>query len=406
MITREDLIGIVKLQKEELKQFGYGVEREKAKELKLNLQFALILSGVRRSGKSTLMRQLMKKVKGPYYFNFEDPRVINFEVSDFQKLDEVFRKLYDKQEYYFFDEIQNVPKWELFVRRLVDSKKNVIITGSNASLLSKELGTRLTGRHLTYEIFPFSYKEFLYFTKEKQGIDSFNRYLFDGGFPEYLRVHFPNLLQDLLKDIIARDIVTRHKVRNVATLNAMAIYLITNIGKEFSYNALKKLFKLGSINSIISFVSYFEDSYLLFTVPRFDYSMKKRIVFPKKIYCIDNGLASKNSTSFSQDKGRMLENLVFITLRRNKRDEIYYFKENRECDFVVRNGHEIAKAIQVCYDFNDDNKDREIEGLQEAMTRFKLKEGLILTYNQEDEFKIGHYAIKVKPVWKWLLSKD
>ena len=161
---------------------GCGVEREKAKELKLNLQFALILSGVRRSGKSTLMRQLMKKVKDSYYFNFEDPRVINFEVSDFQKLDEVFRKLYDKQEYYFFDEIQNVPKWELFVRRLVDSKKNVIITGSNASLLSKELGTRLTGRHLTYEIFPFSYKEFLYFTKEKQGIDSFNRYLFDGGF--------------------------------------------------------------------------------------------------------------------------------------------------------------------------------------------------------------------------------
>lgn len=406
MITKETLKEIIKVQKEEIEQFEKGIEREKAKEIRLDIHFAIILSGVRRSGKSTLMRQLMRKVGNAYYFNFEDARVVNFELSDFQRLDNAFKEIYSEQDYYFFDEIQNAPKWELFIRRLIDSKKNVILTGSNASLLSKELGTRLTGRHLTYEIFPFSYREFLQFIGEKQGIESFNRYLFDGGFPEYLRVYSPDILQELLKDSLARDIITRYGIRNVAQLNALAIYLLTNIGNEFSYNTLKKLFNLGSTNSIISFISYFEDSYLLFTVSRFDYSLRKRIMSPKKIYCVDNGLASKNSISFSQDKGRMLENLVFITLRR-KRDEVYYFKKKRECDFVVRkrNSYEISEAIQVCYDLNEDNKDRELEGLQEAMAKFKLKEGIILTHNQDDEFTIKDKRIIVKPVWKWLLNQ-
>lgn len=379
------------------------IEREKKSEIDLNVSFAIILSGIRRCGKSTLLRQLMKKIKHFYYFNFEDPRAVNFEVSDFQKLDEVFKEEIGASDYYFFDEIQNVPQWELFIRLLLDNKKYVIITGSNASLLSKELGTRLTGRNLRYELFPFSYREFLKLNKEKQGIESFERYLTNGGFPEYLKVGKDNILQDLFSDIINRDIITRHKIRNAKIAKNLALYLISNIGKEFSYNNLKKMFELGSTNSVISLVSYFEDSYLLFTVPKFDYSFKKQIINPKKIYAIDTGLVKANSASLSVDNGRRLENMVFIALR-NKFKEIFYFQENRECDFVIKDGTKITKAIQVCFELNENNKDRELGGMMEALKKFGLKEGLILTYNQEDKFLVEGKEILVIPVWKWMID--
>jgi predicted AAA+ superfamily ATPase len=184
----------------------------------------------------------------------------------------------------------------------------------------------------------------------------------------------------------------------------MAIYLITNVGKEFSYNSLRKIFKLGSVNSAISFVSFFEDSYMLFTVPKFDYSYKKQVINPKKVYSIDNGFSNINSASFSEDKGRMLENLAFLNLRRGYR-EIFYFQEKGECDFVVKEREKIIQAIQVCYNLTEQNKERELNGLIEALNKFKLKEGLILTYNQADEFKIKSKTIKVIPVWRWLLEK-
>lgn len=183
----------------------------------------------------------------------------------------------------------------------------------------------------------------------------------------------------------------------------MALYLLTNVGREFSYSGLRKIFDLGSTSSVVSFVSYFEDSYLLFTVPKFDYSLKKQLVNPKKVYSIDNGLSNANSTSFSEDKEKMLENVVFSGLRRRHRN-IFYFREKGECDFVVKEGTKIIKAIQVCFDLNEDNKNREIGGLTEALEKFQLKEGLILTYNQTDELRIGSRTVKVLPVWKFLLS--
>lgn len=403
MIPKEELRKIVKMQREGVLTSEEWIEREN--KIKPDLAFALIISGIRRCGKSTLLRQIIKKTKGFYYFNFEDTKASGFELVDFENLDEIFTEEYGHQDYYFFDEIQNVEKWELFVRNLLDRKKYVLITGSNASLLSKELGTRLTGRHLTKELFPFTFKEFLKLTRQSQGIGSFQEYFLRGGFPEYLKSNKPEILEELLSDILIRDISTRYNIRNLKTLKQLAIYLLTNTGKEFSYNSLKKTFKLGSVNSVISFISHFEDSYLLFTVPRFDFSFKKQIVNPKKIYSIDNGLSIINSASFSEDNGRMLENLVFLTLRR-KNKEIFYFQENGECDFLIRKGIKIIDAIQVCYELNKGNQDREINGLVEAMNKFKLKEGLILTYNQEDKFTIKDRIIKVIPVWKWLLESE
>ena len=405
MILKKTLRGIVASQREELPLFDKGIEREVCSRIQVDMPLALVLSGVRRCGKSTLLRQLMGRVNGFYYLNFEDPRLVNFEVGDFQKLDEVFHEEYGNQDYYFFDEIQDVQKWELFVRAMLDKRKHFIITGSNASLLSRELGSRLTGRHLRQELFPFSYEEYLRFLGKNEGIKSFQEYLVKGGFPEYLKVGRAEVLQELLNDILVRDIAVRHKLRNTKTIKEMALYLLTNVGKEFSYNSLKSMFSLGSTNSAISFVSYLEDSYLLFTVPRFDYSLKKQMVSPKKLYSIDNGMSNTNSTSFSEDKGRMLENTVCLNLRR-KYEGIYYFQEKNECDFVIKEGLKITQTIQVCYELNEDNTERETTGLAEAMDKFKLNEGVILTHNQEDSLKIGNKDITIKPVWKWFLNNQ
>ena len=403
MLLRETLQEIVESQREELSAAEKGVERELLGNIDVRLPHAVIISGARRCGKSTLLRQLMRKTKSFYYFNFEDPRAAGFELADFQKLGDVFSGVYGKAEHYFFDELQNVPKWELFVRSMLDKKKRFVITGSNSSMLSRELGSRLTGRHLRRELFPFSFREMLAFTGKKAGINSFEEYLQNGGFPEYLKYGKNEILQELFNDIIARDIIVRKKLREEKTIREMAVYLASNTGKEFSYNSLAKLFRLGSVNSAVSFVSYFEESYMLFTVPRFDYSLKKQLVNPKKIYSVDNGFSRANSASFSADKGRMLENTVFAGLKR-RHQNIFYFKEKNECDFVVKEKERIAGAVQVCFELGEDNMEREIGGLTEAMAKFKLKEGLILTYNQEDTLKLKGGKITVKPTWKWLAS--
>ena len=400
VLLKETLRSIVKTQHAELEALEYGIERTIGEKIDLKLPFAIILSGIRRCGKSTLLRQVMKKANNPYYFNFEDPRATGFEVNDFQKLNDIFKEEYGESNSYFFDEIQNVEQWELFVRTMLDRKKHFLITGSNASLMSKELGTRLTGRHLKHELFPFSYAEFLNFTSRKEGVNSFSDYVQKGGFPEYLRYGRSDILQELFNDIIMRDIVVRHKLRSPKTIKEMALFLISNVGVEFSYNSLAKTFNLGSTNSAIAFVSYLEDSYLLFTVSKFDYSLKKQAVNPKKVYVVDNGLADLNSVSFSSNKGRMLENCVFTELRRAGK-EIFYFRGDKECDFLIKEKNAITKAIQVCYELNEDNKNREIDGLMEALKKFDLPEGLILTHNQQDKLEISGKTIKVCPAWSW-----
>ena len=403
MILKETLRQVIKSQRKDLKSFDYGTEREELRAIKFNIPYALILSGIRRCGKSTLLNQLLKKLPNFYYLNFEDTRLNSFQIEDFEKLDEIFKEDYGKSEYYLFDEIQNINGWEIFVRSRLDKKKKFIITGSNASLLSKELGTRLTGRHINIELFPFSFTESLSMAKVKADVNSFSEYLKSGGVPEYLKYKKQEILRELLIDIIQRDIVVRYKLRDSKTAISLVLYLLTNTGKEFSYNKLKKIFDLGSINTAIAFVSYFEDSYLLFTVPKFDYSLKKQIVNAKKVYSIDNGLSNANSTSFSSDLGRMLENSVFLHLRRRHKN-IFYFREKGECDFLVSEQNKIKIAIQVSYKLDEENKEREIDGLLEAIKKFNLREGLILTFNQEDKFEIDGKYIIIKPVWKWMLE--
>ena len=359
-----------------------------------------VLSGIRRCGKSTLMKLLMQKIKKPIaYFNFEDARINGFEVNDFQKLDEIIGK---GKAAYFFDEIQNIASWEIFVRQLHERGEKVYITGSNASLLSKELGTRLTGRQLRHELFPFSFQEFLVFKKLKYTVAAFEKYMELGGFPEYLRDPNPEVLQTLLRDIVLRDIAIRYGIKNSKTLMDLTLYLISNIGKEVSYNNLKKTFNIGSANSVSDYLTWLEDTYVLFYLPRFSWSAKSVAINPRKVYAIDNGLVNANSLSFSKDKGRLLENLVYQYLRQ-KQYQLFYFRENKECDFVVFEKNKCKQVIQVCSQIDNDNKARELDGLIEAMEFFKLKEGFIITLNQKDKLGFNGKTVYLIPAFEFIV---
>jgi len=400
MILRSALLETVKSQKENLLNSDRGIERDKLKDVQLTAGFASIITGIRRAGKSTLLLQLIQKITNFNYLNFEDVRIFGFDHKDFNRLDEVFSAERNSN-YYLFDEIQVVAGWERYVRSLLDKKRIVVLTGSNAAILGRELGTKLTGRHLKYELMPFSFPEFLKLTQQRMSYTSFEDFVNRGGFPEYLKINNEQILQELFNDIIIRDITLRYNLRNPKLVKELALYLLSNVGKEFSYQGLKKLFNLGSVNTIISIVGYFENSYLLFTIPQFDFSYRKQVANKKKVYSIDTGLIKANSVSFSQDKGRMLENIVFTQLKRMGL-EVFYFKKERECDFITRDSKKELNAYQVCFELNENNKDREINGLIEALNYLKQKVGFILTLDQHDELELNSKKIIVKPVYTWM----
>jgi predicted AAA+ superfamily ATPase len=378
----------------------------------------LILTGIRRCGKSTLLLQLMKSVDSYCYFNFEDERLLSFRAEEFALLDEVLIEIYGPATTYFFDEIQNVERFETFVRRLQDTGKKIVLTGSNASLLSREFGTRLTGRYKLFEIYPFSFTEYLvfqdisvqkespYLTDEKAAlVRAFGRYLESGGMPEYLKNNDPDYLRTLYDNILYRDIIARFSIRRQKLVRELVGILASTVTLPYTYNSLKKSLGLKNAITVKEYISYLSEAYLFFELLRFDYSIKKQLGAPRKIYSIDNALCSLNSTSLAPDKGRYLENCVFIELLR-RGGEITYFAGKRECDFVIRHGKKIAAAVQVCYELSKENRERECEGLREAMEMFGLSTGTILTYDQEDEIQTAGKKIIVTPVWKWILTGE
>jgi len=406
MVLASNLKDVVLAQKKELERFDYGISRDQLEEIDSSTaRFARILVGVRRCGKSTLMQQFRKKNGGGNYFNFEDPRISGFQTEDFQKLLAALRDAYGESDTYYFDEIQVVDKWEWFVRQLLDSNKQVMITGSNASLFGQKTGTKLTGRHLDTEVFPFNYKEMLRFSNEPARSQSYEKYLERGGFPEYLKTGSAEVLQRLFDDILARDIIARKNIRNSTQLRELAIALISNIGKEFSYHSLKKTLEIPAVQSVIDYVSFLQDSFLLFAVQKFDYSYKKRLIGPKKIYAVDTGLVKNLSATFTEDNGRLLENAVYLELRKTHGAEsIFFYKGNKECDFIIREKNRVTQAIQVSYALESDNNKRELDGLLEALEKFKLDNGLIITHDQEDALTINGKKITVKPAWKWMVE--
>jgi hypothetical protein len=413
MVLKEQLRHVVIQQKTRMEMSGDFVERSLFNPVlsALNDNRVIILSGIRRCGKSTLLKQIMQTRKDYCYVNFEDERLLSFRAEDFNILDEVLIEVYGPASTYFFDEIQNVEKFETFVRRLQDSGKKVVLTGSNASLLSQEFGTRLTGRYKLFEVYPFSFAEFLRFHKTSIRKESlyipeekvnlirlFGRYVECGGMPEYLINNDSDYIKTLYDNILYRDIIARYSIRRQRLVRELVGILASTITLPFTYNSLKKSLGLMNAITVKEYISYLSGAYLFFELLRFDYSVKKQLNSPRKIYIIDTVFSAISGFSLSPDKGRMLENIVFIELKR-RGCEIFYFSGNRECDFILKDQKKIFGAIQVCYEFTKENQERETIGLLKAMEEFKLAESLILTYDQEDILKFDEKIIIIKPVW-------
>lgn len=384
----------------------------------------IVLSGIRRCGKSVLLEHV-RRTRGTgndYYFNFEDERLVNFTAEDFEVLHQTLIALYGVQNNFYFDEIQNIPQWELFVRRMYNKGCKIYITGSNANLFSEELGTRLTGRYISLSVYPISFAEFSQdsFPLEKTDFSSknigllrekYNEYLELGGIPAYIRNKDPEYLHSLYESILYRDIITRYKVGNSDALKKLLFFLASNCGKEVTLSKLLGMInnngKIIKSNTTISdYCGYIENSFMCFFVNRYDDNLKAQQQAPRKIYFVDHVLAKILGFRTSEDRGRTLENIVFVELKR-RGHEIFYYSGTKECDFVLREGSRTQQVIQVCLELHDPStNEREESGLIEGMDKFSLSEGLIITENEERrkivEKNGKKYHIVIKPIWKWL----
>jgi predicted AAA+ superfamily ATPase len=379
----------------------------------------LIISGIRRCGKSTIMRFLQQQQPvSDYFFNFDDERLIQFNVDDFQVLLEIFIELYGKQTTFYFDEIQNIKGWERFIRRLYEQGNKIFITGSNANLLSKELGTHLTGRNIQLEVYPLSFREIvrhqqsqlldkkIYSTLEIGTLlNLYSNYMTHGGIPEYFKSRNEEYLKNLYEGILYRDIIVRHNITHEGPIKELIYYFASNIGKEFSYTNISEYVGLGSPHTVSKYCGYLEDCYLCFFLNRYSHSLKKQIQYNKKCYLIDPAIIRLIGFRTSEDLGRLNENIVFLHLKMLGKD-IFFHKGQKECDFVTRQGNRVVEAIQVATHLSEPKvREREISGLLEAIKAYDLKEGLILTENEEKILEVEGYKIQVLPIWKWLLKK-
>ena len=422
MMNKELLRQVVTLQKKDLALGQETVRRDVLDEIleRFDDGRVVILTGVRRCGKSTLLKQIMQEKKSGWcYVRFEDERLLDFEARDFEMLNEVLIEVYGPPTIYFFDEIQNVDKFETFVRRLQDDGKKIVITGSNAALLSKEFGTRLTGRYKAFEVYPFSFTEFLRFKrirpesddfyvaeKKVELIKLFEEYLSSGGLPEYLKSGDKDYVRTVYENILYKDVITRYAIRRERLVKELVNLLATNASSQFTYNSLKKTLGLSNAITVKEYISYLGNSYLFFELLKFSYSIKQQLGSPRKIYLIDPAFAQVCGTNFSQNRGKILENAVFVELKRRGRETFYYANTKNECDFVIKDGTRITGAIQVCHALDDANRERELNGLLDAMDEFKLNEGLLLTFEQAEEFTLKGKKIRILPAFQWTVEHD
>lgn len=416
MISKDSLRRVIYEQRQ--KTLGETIIR-KINPVLVDCPEVLVISGVRRCGKSVLLQQIRDRRKErDYYLNFDDERLIHFTVEDFQTLSEVFTEDFGVQNSYYLDEVQNIKGWERFVSRLYAGGAKVFVTGSNANLLSRELGTFLTGRHVTHTLYPFSYGEFLearrvevthdmlYTTNGRATLlRMFREYLIVGGFPQYVFSSNDNYLTSLYNDIIYKDVLVRNNLTNEQQIKELMYYLASNATHRFTYNSLTKQAGIKSAETAKSYVSYLERTYLISQLNKYDHSLGVQLRSPKKAYCIDNAIINKIGFNATDNVGSTLENAIYIELLRRDGD-VYYYAGTGECDFIVRRGTTVTEAIQVTVSIDDDKtRKREIDGLLEAMKTFSLKEGYIITFEDEEEVPIdGVGMIYVVPAWKWMLN--
>ena len=418
IIMLQEIKEIITLQKREIETKLKEKYIERNQDLKLDNDLIKVIVGPRRAGKSFFAIHFLNK-KGKFgYVNFDDEKLT--EVDNYDEIITAMNSIYDNPKFVLFDEIQNLPKWELFANRLQRQGYMLIITGSNSNLLSKELATHLTGRHLLTNIFPFSFKEYLKFEgKELTNTEikeRLSKYMFNGGYPEILskKVELKEYLSLLFGSILYKDIIKRYKIRNPQQIEDLATYLISNIANEYSYNSLAKIGKIKSSHTIEKYLSYLEESFVLFSLSRFSYKVKEQLSSNKKVYCIDNGFIQAKSFKASPDLGKLYENLVASKLKKQEVDEklrFYYWKnqQQEEVDFVIKEGLKVKQLIQVCFNIKDlQTKNREIRAIIKAGKELKCNNLLIITEDTDKEEKVEWFGnkavIKFIPLWKWLLE--
>lgn len=418
MLNKSHLSTIIADQMEEITRSDHIVTRSiYSTVLNYEGNSALVIKGIRRCGKSTLLKQLIlgKGSLSFFYFNFDDERIYGFSVEDFQTLMETFIETYGQAKNIFFDEIQNVNGWELFVNRLLREGNKVFVTGSNSNLLSKELGTHLTGRHVDLELYPFSFSEYL----SSRGIEyplrgslttiqraeimrEFKNYYLYGGMPEVVISRSDLSILQLTSDIIQKDIMVRYGIRHPQELRKLLNFILGATSSEMTYRSLSRSLQIKSEKTVGKYVEYLEETYLIFEVRRYDSKLKNISRNPRKYYSIDNGITLKNLPSFIEKKGALLENLVALDLKRVGKEFYYYRNANgAEVDFIIPID---GTMIQVCYELNFSNKEREVNGFVKARNELKANAFIILTMDQEYTISMEDFVIEVQPVWKWLLN--
>lgn len=415
-----------KQEKERLLSLPY-IERTKEKEAKkwLNSDLIKVILGPRRAGKSVFSLMLLKD-QSFAYFNFDDESLPGEEKLDLDELMSELKQAYGDTKYVLFDEIQNLPKWELFVNRLHREGYNLVLTGSNARLLSKELATALTGRHIPIQILPFNFTEVLRAKGYELSVDKLslpeekakflrylNEYMINGGYPEVVTKNLdPRGYLDVLFDsLLFKDVVKRHKIRFSEQIDGLGSYLINNVAGQYSIRKLANILGFKSGITLERYLGYLTEAYLIFSLHRHSAKVGLRLKSPKKAYVVDNGFITSKAVQHSPNTGKLMENLVFTELvkRGNESNrEIFYYRtrNDREIDFAVKKGTEIVELIQVCYEVsNQDVEQREIKALVEAGKELNVTKLSVLTWNEKRTVEKDGLAIHFKPLWEWLTEE-
>jgi uncharacterized protein len=412
-----------KQDKERLLSLPY-IERIKEKEAQkwLSSDLIKVILGPRRAGKSVFALMLLKG-QSFAYFNFDDESLPGEEKMDLDELMIELKLAYGETKYILFDEIQNLPNWELFVNRLHRAGYNLVLTGSNASLLSKELATHLTGRHIPIEILPFNFSEILkakqyevstdklLLPEEKVKLLGFMaQYMTNGGYPEVVTKGVdPRGYLDVLFDaVLFKDVVKRHKVRFSEQIDNLGSYLINNISGQYGPKKLANVLGFKSQVTLENYLGYLNEAYLIFSLKRYSTKAGMRLRSPKKTYVVDNGFVIAKAVQHSPNNGKLMENLVFTELvkRGNQPNrELFYYKtrNDREIDFVLKKGYEVVELIQVAYEStNTDVEEREIKALVEAGKELNVTKLTVLTWNEKREVQKDNVTVQFIPLWEWL----
>ena len=399
-----------------------------------HLKHILAIVGPRRAGKTYFMYQLIQSLldtgnwakQDILFVDFEDYRLSGFLAEDLDELLAAFQQLTGQYpRFLFFDEVQHIPEWGQVLRTLHNRRRfKIIVSGSNSQLLSQEVATELRGRYEDIRMLPFSFVEYLRYREISYSLATFHtpargkivaafeEYLKYGGFPEVVMLGAPSkmrkLLQSYFHTIFYRDILERYHIKARYVLDALMREILEAFSETFSIGQFEKQLKNndlpGSKRTIANYLHYLQEAFFIIANDKFAYSPRRRIMNPKKVYLMDTGLAALGRP-FSENRGKVLENLVAIELYR-RGQETYYFKGRNECDFIVKAGPRPTEAIQVCWKLTPRNEKRELAGLAEALRTLGLTTGAILTFAQAGEREMAGQAIQVQPVWRWLLDEN